>query len=384
MSNTEAMQRALTDVVSKGDFVVPPDPAVALRLERVLSRDGYALSDVADVVSADAPLAATVLAAANSALLAGTAPITSLSRAVNRLGARTVGAIALVNGVSSFALASGVLKDVKFRVWRRGLSCALACQKLAGARGLPPEEAFLAGLLYGFGRSVAVSSLEQLLKTHQPPRPLSVNEWLNVAEQHRAVLAHAVAKSWRLPPSIAEAIDPGAAPGASALSELVLYADRLAGELDAGRAPQPHTPADAPLLDELVASLPLALEAFAPPAPPPARPGPPGPVVVARPEHALAGELRRKSLVVADRRSKGAAELRCVALALTGLELESSRPFQESSMARLAVGGGETPWELWFNVARCVPHASRYLVELELFSPTRETRERWRALFEAP
>ena len=67
MSNTEAMQRALTDVVSRGDFVVPPYPAVALRLQRLLAREGYGVAEVAEVLAADAALATTVLAAANSA-----------------------------------------------------------------------------------------------------------------------------------------------------------------------------------------------------------------------------------------------------------------------------------------------------------------------------
>ena len=131
MSNTEAMQRALTDVVSRGDFTVPPYPAVALRLQRLLARDGYGVGEVADVIAADAALAATVLAAANSAQLGAASPITSLSRAVNRLGARTVGSIAIASGVSAVAVTTGVLLDVRFRVWRRGMTCALACQKLA-------------------------------------------------------------------------------------------------------------------------------------------------------------------------------------------------------------------------------------------------------------
>ena len=206
MSNTEAMQHALTDVVSRGDFVVPPYPAVAMRLQRLLGREGYGVGEVADVLAADAALATTVLAAANSALLGTGSPITSLSRAVNRLGARTVGSIAVASGVGTVTLALGVLQDVKFRIWRRSMTCALACQKLGSTRGLVPEEAFLAGLLYGFGRAIAVASLEQLLKTHRPPRPLSVTEWLNIAEQHRAALARAIAKTWELPPSIAEAI----------------------------------------------------------------------------------------------------------------------------------------------------------------------------------
>jgi HD-like signal output (HDOD) protein len=383
MSNTEAMERALTDVVSRGDFVVPPYPAVALRLQRMLKREGYGVGEVADVLAADAALAATVLAAANSALLGVGAPITSLSRAVNRLGARTVGSIAVASGVGAVSVTSGVLQDVKFRVWRRAMTCALACQKLAGARGLVPEDAFLAGLLYGFGRSIAVTSLEQLLKTHQPPRPLSVSEWLSIAEQQRASLAHAVAKNWQLPPSVADAIT-GAVHEKSELNELVLHADRVAGDLDAGRMPQAHVPTEIRLLDELIAALPGALEAFAPPAPQPTtRPTPPS-AMLAKPNHALAGELRAKSLAIADRRTKAAATLTCIAVAPTGVEVESSRPFQESSVVRLSVGGADAHFEPWFNVVLCVPSGSRYRVELELFSPTRETREQWRSFYEAP
>jgi HD-like signal output (HDOD) protein len=383
MSNTEAMQRALTDVVSRGDFTVPPYPAVALRLQRLLARESYGVGEVADVIAADAALAATVLAAANSALLGAAVPITSLSRAVNRLGARTVGSIAIASGVSSVAVATGVLLDVKFRVWRRGMTCALTCQKLGHARGLVPEDAFLAGLLHGFGRTIAIASLEQLLKTHQPPRPLSVAEWLTIAEQQRAALAHAVAQSWQLPPAIAEAV--GSQPsGASALNDLVAYADDVAGELDAGRMPEARSSADARLLDELVAGLPAALEAFAPPAPAPTmRPSPPNPLL-AKSERALEGELRKKALAVIDRRAKAPYTLTCLSLAPAGIEVDSNKPFQEGSVVRLAVGEPDAHFEPWFTVALCVQQASRYRVELQLFSPTREARDRWRALYDAP
>jgi HD-like signal output (HDOD) protein len=383
MSNTEAMQRALTDVVSRGDFTVPPYPAVALRLSRLLAREGYAVGEVADVIAADAALAATVLAAANSALLGAISPITSLSRAVNRLGARTVGSIAIASGVSSVAITTGVLLDVKFRVWRRGMTCALACQKLGQARGLEPEEAFLAGLLYGFGRSIAVASLEQLLKTHQPPRPLSVAEWLTIAEQQRAALARAVAHSWQLPTVIAEAVG-SQERSASPLNDLVMYADGIAGELDAGRMPEARNPAEAYALDELIAGLPAALEAFTPPAAlPTTRPSPPSPLL-AKPERALEGDLRKKTLSVVDRRAKAAASLTCLSLAPAGIEVDSNKPFQEGSVVHLAVGEADAHFEPWFTVVLCVPRAARYRVELQLFSPTRETREQWRALYDAP
>jgi hypothetical protein len=242
----------------------------------------------------------------------------------------------------------------------------------------------LAGLLYGFGRSIAIASLEQLLKTHQPPRPLSVAEWLNIAEQQRGALAQAVAKGWQLPPSVAEAITGSAGSSSASMHELVLYADRVAGDLDAGRMPQAQHPTEIRLLDELIAGLPGALEAFAPPAPQPTtRPSPPS-ALLAKPNHALDGELRPKALKVVDRRAKGAANLTCKAVSATGIEVESSKPFQESSMVRLIVGESEPRFDPWFNVVLCVATGSGYRVELELFSPTRETKEQWRAIYDAP
>jgi hypothetical protein len=325
-----------------------------------------------------------VLAVANSALLGGATPITSLSRAVNRLGARTVGAIAVASSVGASMLSSGVLFEVRYRVWRRGMTCALACQKFSATRGLVPEEAFLAGLLYGFGRSIAVASLEQLLKSHQPARPLSVQEWLSIAEQQRAALAQAIATSWKLPEVIAEATG-HREPGTSPLYDLVLYADQIAESLDLGRQPEAKNPAELRLLDELIAGLPATLEAFAPPAPmPTARPSPPSPHL-AKPEQALEGELRKKpALKVTDRRSKGAAQLSCSAIALAGLEVDSSRPFQEGAMVRLGVAGPEGELEPWMTVLLCMPNGGRFRVAMSLFSPTRELREAWRALYDSP
>lgn len=384
MSSTEAMQRALTGVVSRGDFVVPPYPAVALRLQRLLARDGYGIAEVADIIAADAALATSVLAVANSALLGSAAPITSLSRAVNRLGARTVGAIAVASSVGATSLASGALLEVRYRVWRRGMTCALTCQSLAPARGLAPEDAFLAGLLYGFGRTIAIASLEQLLRAHPPGRPLLVREWLAIAEQHRAVLAQAVAASWQLPAIIAEATGRHER-GVSPLHDLVLCADKIAEALDAGREPQAESAAEAPLLEAIVAGLPATLEAFTPQtAAPTTRPDPTSPHL-AQPSHVLEGELRHKpSLLVVDRRTKAAAQLRCTALGPGGLELDSSRPFQEGTMVRLAVGDPEANFEPWLTVLLCVPEGARFRVELALFSPTRETREAWHALYDQP
>jgi HD-like signal output (HDOD) protein len=382
MSQREAIVLALASVVSKGDFKVPAYPAVALRLQKMLAGDRYSTTDLSKVIAADAALAATVLAAANSALTGAGPAVTNLNDAISRLGARSVGAIAVASGVSAAAVTAGVLLDVKFRVWRRTMIGALACQSLAPARGLAPEDAFLSGLLHGFGRSIAVAAIEQLLRAQNSPIALSAEEWLGVAEEQRAPLARALSSAWKLPPAIADAIDDKAR-GASPLNDLVIDADAIAGEVEAGRTPVSVCPAESRHVDELLASLPVSLDAFSSAAGAASKVTTSASAAVTKPDHALEGELRRAMLPVADRRAKTASTLTCLAVGPAGIELESSKRFQECAVVRLAIGEAQSDLEPWFTVVLCVAEGARYRAEFQLFSPPRDVRERWLALYES-
>lgn len=369
------MRRALGEVVERGDFQVPPYPAVALRLQRIFAKPNYALGEVADTIAADPALAARVLSLTNSALYRATEEITSLPRAVNRLGTRAVSSLALAAGLGSSATQAGALFDVKYRVWRRSITCALACQKLAPQRQLDDSQAFLVGLLHGFGRSVAIAAIEKLMATFKGVTPLKMLEWLSVAEEQREKLALAVAERWQLPAEIIASLKPEAA--STPMGALVAEGERIASALESNWRPEPSSPAEARALDELIAGLPGALDALA--AVPPPSPG--RVTAVASVDHALAGELKPWRSEITDCRKQGRATLTSVSIAGTGMELQSSLAMQEHSMVRLAVGSDGQRFEAWFNVALCVPAATGCRVEVELFSPPRELKERWLGLF---
>jgi HD-like signal output (HDOD) protein len=375
MATSEDLIAALKEVVSRGDFVVPPYPAVALRLQKVLANPIHGVAEVADVIAADAALAATILAASNSATQRGAHEITTLGRAVNRLGSRSVASLALAASVGSGATSPGVLFDVKYRAWRRSITCALICQRLARGRGLDPEESFLAGLLHGFGRSVAIASLEKVILTHKPARPLSVSEWLSIAEKNRAELALAVGQHWKLPHALTVSFDPSTAD--SALGRLLFDADRTAAQIEANEVPHLTHGNEGQLLDELIKGLPQALVALAPP---PDRASKPSDAVatVTRPSPC---DKRPKDLAVLDLRASAPAQLRCLGIGPATLELDSSRHFQESSVARVAVGRSQPAPDFWFTVVSSVPSERRYHVDLQLFSPAKEVRELWQAAY---
>lgn len=366
----------LADIVARGDFAVPPYPAVALRLQRTLARSNHGLGEVADALSADPALAARVLSVANSHLYRGTSDITTVARAVNRLGTRTVASIALAAGIGAAAMQPGVLFDVKYRVWRRSVTSALACQKLAQLRTLDPEQGFLAGLLHGFGRSLAVAALEQLLAAKRPARPLSLAEWLTIAEQQRGTLAGIMAQRWELPAVIASAMEDEVSP----MGALVAEADRLALALENGERPESASAAEARVLDQLILGLPEALDALAAA---PTAVGTNG-GAVAKLDQTPREQLRQVPLAITDRRKHKPATVRCAGISPSGLVLESSLPFQEGSLVRFAIGAPEDAFEPWFNVLLCVPAGPAQHVELQLFSPNREVRERWQRAFEQP
>src|SRR5688572_18095340 len=211
MTNRELTSlKSLEEIVLGDDFVVPPYPAVALKLRRLLESEKFGLSEVANTASADPVLAATLLKLANSAAYGhtGAPAITTLGRAVHRLGARSVASLATAIQVGAGACGEGPLVDLKYRLWRRSVSTALACQKLAAPRALDPDAAFLAGLLSGFGCSVALGCLERVLARTSRLEPRTPAEWLEAIEPHRSALARRVAEHWQLPREIVDAVAP--------------------------------------------------------------------------------------------------------------------------------------------------------------------------------
>jgi len=370
--------RQLEDVVQGGDFVVPPYPAAAMRLRTLIESDKFGLSQIADAAAADAALATSLLRIANSPIYRGEGPpFTTLLRAVNRLGARSVSGLALAAGVGAAACMPGPLADVKYRVWRRSITCALAAQRFGEVRGIDPDEAFLAGLLHGFGRSVAVACIEKLLV--KSPQSRSLPEWLELLEPYRAPLAKRVAQLWELPAAITLAL--GTEQGTpTPSSTLVALADRLADAIDRGASSAELSedpelqPAEVALLDRFVRALPGALETFIQ-SPEPVKKKAGAPNAVDKAQSQLPGELRQLTTKVLDlRKGDKPEQFESVALAPLGLVVTSSRPIQESCVIRLGLASVPVI-ESWYNVVMCAPEGKRFRVELAPFAASGDLRE---------
>ena len=101
-------ERAIQELVSKGTLRVPPYPA-ADRARETLGRRGAGLPQVAQLVCADAALAAAIVRCARSALYRSDSPATDLWQSMARIGAAEGTRLPLASGPSTGAQEVGPL-----------------------------------------------------------------------------------------------------------------------------------------------------------------------------------------------------------------------------------------------------------------------------------
>jgi HD-like signal output (HDOD) protein len=200
------LDQAIVDLVAKGDVKVPPYPAVAFGIEKLLRDGDYGLDDLARLISSDQVLAADVLRAGNSAFYARGAQVASVKQAVGRVGAKDVAKLALASGLGAHAVAAGPLAPLRRKAWSDALASALLCQALARGRGLPPDVAFSAGLLHDFGRVIALACIEGLVAKHGDLAPRAAEEWTATVDRYHVELGIVMAARWQLPPVLADVL----------------------------------------------------------------------------------------------------------------------------------------------------------------------------------
>jgi len=226
------LDKAIVDLVSRGAVKVPPYPAVAFKIEKLIRGGDYGLDELAKLVSSDQVLSADVLRVSNSAMYARGAPVNSVKAAVGRIGAKDVARLALAFGLGATATAAGALAPLRRKVWMDSLASAALCQALASGRGLAPDEAFSAGLLHDFGKVVALACIEDVLHRREDAAPKSEAEWTDIVDRYHVELGVVMAARWDLPPVMADVISLHHADATSAaadrkLVDLVVAVDEV-------------------------------------------------------------------------------------------------------------------------------------------------------------
>lgn len=385
------VEQQVLKLVADRALPVPPYPAVALRVQKVLSQPSCGLRDVARLISADPALTADVLRSANSALLSRGEVVRDLTHAITRVGVQALTRLVLASSLSTHALAGGGLAPLRRAIWIECLSSAVLCQELARVRGLGVERgAFVAGLLHDFGKVVVLSRVEAILRARPAIAPQPLEAWAGLVERLHVTVGQALATRWDLPAPVRHIIalhhgqttqgcaDP-------ALLEVVRTADEVVALLGGGAqlssaalaAVPGLSPGEQEAMGRIIERIPPFLAAFEGSTPEQLERR----TWVAPPPSTLAPGERPVHFGVTLTTGRTTREYTAVVIASNGLLLLGSEPVAENYLTDAVLLTEPLPFRIWAVPRLCHPRGNAHRVELQPFALGGEARIRWNELY---
>ncbi|MCF6179817.1 MAG: HDOD domain-containing protein [Geopsychrobacter sp.] len=139
-----------TVVRSIGDL--PPMPAVATKVLRMLQSPETNFSQLGEAISSDPAVSARLLKVANSAFFSLKRQVKTLDHAIAIVGERTLRSLVLAASLEGMNKSYGLLEKL---LWEDSIGCAIGARFLARRfNTADPEEAFLAGLFRHLGKII--------------------------------------------------------------------------------------------------------------------------------------------------------------------------------------------------------------------------------------
>lgn len=201
------LQKAMGKVTELGSL-----PEVTTRIIQVVEDPRTTARDIQEVVQTDPALAAKLLRIVNSAFYGLPSQISTLDRAILMLGLTAVKNLAMAMSLSRL-LRGGPIND-KFDardLWTHSVAVAVCARMLVTAsKCLPPNEAFVAGLVHDMGlivaRQIAPDKLAAVVNACvEKPQSFRAVERNLIGADHQT-LGGALAARWKFPPGLRYAI----------------------------------------------------------------------------------------------------------------------------------------------------------------------------------
>ena len=132
---------------------LPSLPEVALKINRAVQDETLDFQKIADIIQTDPIISARAVQVANSAMYAGSQPVQTIKRAVQRIGLRAMRTIVMSVTLRNLYTPQSPLIKKRMKTYyhhsiRVGVICHVITKRI---KGFDQEQAFLAGLIHDIG-----------------------------------------------------------------------------------------------------------------------------------------------------------------------------------------------------------------------------------------
>ncbi len=186
-------------------------PDIYFQIREMISDPRFSMEDMGQVISKDPALSLRLLKVVNSSFYGFSARIDTVSRAISIVGINDLQNLILATAVvDSFSNIPSDLVDMT-AFWMRSISCGVIARLLAKKSAiLHSERLFLTGLLHDIGSLVLYAKLPsqslEVLLTAANNRYLVADIEQEIIGFTHADIGSELIKAWGLPDSLAEAI----------------------------------------------------------------------------------------------------------------------------------------------------------------------------------
>lgn len=237
------------DEILKAEEGLVSFPDVYFRISEALQSPKTSITHIADLISKDTALSASLLKLANSAIYGVPTKVDSISRAAALIGGRALSLLALgVSAVSMFKNIPVEWVDME-SFWKHSVSVAVIAQILASRRDTRViEQVFVAGMLHDIGRlllfrNAPFTMARIIAEAAEDKIPLEVRE-KEALGFHHGELGSRLLKSWDFPQSLWDPIRKHHGPDEEIKdvpSALLATAEVLAAIIGDGNSGSRHT-----------------------------------------------------------------------------------------------------------------------------------------------
>src|SRR6266568_1504890 len=126
MHEIKSLVSVINEFLANSSQEIPVFHMVALKLQQVLAKKDYSISEVTQLIVADAALSSQVLRVANSSFYAGLSKVANIKDAVVRLGAAEVANIAMLATQQDLHRTHNeAFNRITQTLWKHSLGCAV-------------------------------------------------------------------------------------------------------------------------------------------------------------------------------------------------------------------------------------------------------------------
>ena len=143
----------IRDEFHHNEVDLPSMPEVALKINQAVQDESLDFQKIADIIQTDPMISARAVQVANSAIYAGSQPVQTIQRAVQRIGLRAMRTIVMsVTLRNLYSPTSLLIKKRMTSYYHHSIRVGVISHVLAKKiKGFDPEQAFLAGLIHDIG-----------------------------------------------------------------------------------------------------------------------------------------------------------------------------------------------------------------------------------------